>query len=161
MGEADSNRVQMSDSRPIAGLLAALVFAGCDVSGPGGSGGTWVLRSVAGEAMPARIHADESPLLVRADTLYVGVHDSRFRGPLARFVRWVALPGGPPSRSNTLYRYERVGDQVTLRLTCPSIADCAIDQRRGAFSADILTLEHTPSGYGRPFRSPLVYQRVR
>ena len=150
----------MSHSRTTVSLAASLVFAGCGTD-PNEASSIWVLQSVAGQEMPARIHADESPLLVLSDTLYFDVQDSDFQGPLMRSVRWIGLPDGPPSRGNTVYRYERVADQITIRLTCPPNADCAIDERHGEFATDLLSLEHTPSGYGRPFRSPLVYQRVR
>ena len=151
----------MYHSRTTVSLAASLVLAGCGTSDPNEASSTWVLQSIAGQEMPARMHADESPLLVLSDTLYFDVHDSDFRGPLVRSVRWVGLPDGPPSRWNTLFRYARVADEITIRLTCPPDADCAIDERHGEFASDLLSLEHAPAGYGRPFRSPLVYQRVR
>ena len=150
----------MYQSRTTVLLAAGFILAGCGTSDPNEASSTWVLQSVAAEAVPARLHA-ESPLLVLSDTLYFDVHDSDFQGPLVRSVRWVGLPGEPPSRGNTLFHYERVADQITIRVTCPPNADCLIDERHGAFSADRLSLEQVPSVYGGPFRSPMVYQRVR
>jgi hypothetical protein len=150
----------MHCSRTFASLSVSVALAGCGTSDPNESSSTWVLESVAGQEMPARIHDDESPLLVLSDTLYFDVHDSDFRGPLVRSVRWIGLPDGPPSRGNTLFHYDRVADQITIRVTCPPNADCLVDERHGEFSADLLSLAHAPSAYGRPFRSPLVYQRV-
>jgi hypothetical protein len=147
-------------SRPLASLIACFALAGCGTTDPNQSTSTWMLQSVAGQSMPALLH-DESNLLVLSDTLYFDVRDSHFRGPLLRSVRWVGVTDGPPARGNTLFHYERDGDQITIRVTCPPNADCLVDERRGEFAADVLTLEPVPSGFGRSFRSPLVYQRVR
>jgi hypothetical protein len=140
---------------------AAVLLLACGPTEPAhGSGGTWVLRSVAGRSLPALV-SDGSNLLVLSDTLEVGVTNPIYTGPLVHSSRRLGVTGGPPSASGTLYHLEQVGNLVTLRSVCPSNADCLIDVRSGEIDGTTMILEYAPSGYGPSLRSPLVYERIR
>jgi len=143
-------------------VLLSLGLSGCESTSEPAQGlaGTWVLRTVAGDPLPALILSGGSPWLVLSDTLEFGVLDPRFASPLARTTRHVGAPGNPTASGTGLYSYVRNGDELRMLYACPPDAICAPDEREGEIRGSTMTLTHVPQ-LNLPFRSPLVYQRVR
>lgn len=150
----------MLDTRRLLVALLAAGTVGACTSMPQESefgSGTYVLRSVAGEPLPAAVFGPGFGVAVYvADSIRFEPRAlALFAGPVIERETVVMLPGGQPQASIEHIGYERDGSRFSFRYSCPPEADCAIGLIQGIQMGD--WLEITMQG---PYRSPLRYERV-
>lgn len=125
--------------------------------GPAPNTGVFVLRTVAGEALPSRLWDSPMSLTFIADTIRFDPSVlALFSDPtLERRTVWRDAQGAilTPTR---LLQYDIDRSTMTFNNACPPTASCILPELvSGRFSGD--RLEVTAGGF---YRSPLVYQRI-
>lgn len=121
--------------------------------------GTFLLRTVAGEPLPARMRIDQFGGVYLADTLrFAPIRRPRFSEPRVERSIVERLPGGEIVNPIEFVAYHRDGNDFTFYYPCPADADCMIGLASGRLSGDRLEVTtHPNSG----LRSPLMYERIR
>lgn len=142
-------------------LVPALGCSGFVDPSPGPEvAGRYVLRTVAGAAVPAVVVAHEMvTVTLFADTIVLyrdgtGVETEVTTAVSPNSVRNPSYEEGRPVAS--AFRWERRGDALVVEFPCADTASCVPPPHRiGFFSATGLMLD-----YAIQWRTPLVYERV-
>jgi len=140
-------------------LLGAPLGSGCttEPAGPELGNGTYVLRAVAGEQLPAAVFTHPFGGRYISDTLRFEPRQlALFAGPTLERTTVVQVEDRTPMVTTEFLAYERDGDVLTFSLPCPPEADCAIGFTRGTLSGDQLEIT-----LPFPYRSPLLYELIR
>jgi hypothetical protein len=142
-------------------LALAVVAGGCSGSTAASelAEGTFVLRTVAGEPLPADMRVDQFGGEYLADTLrFTPLSLALFAEPTAERSIVERQPAGATVQRVEFVAYDRDGDSFAFSYPCgPGTADCMVGFASGTLSGDILeVIAHPNSG----LRSPLVYERI-
>jgi hypothetical protein len=145
-------------------LLTLVVLAvGCSGTNtaPETSEGTFVLRKVAGEPLPASVRTDQFGGEYLADTLrFTPLSLALFAEPTAERRIVERQPAGATVERVEFVSYDREGSHFQFRYPCAPdpTADCMVGFSTGTLSGDTLVvIAHPNSG----LRSPLVYERIQ
>jgi hypothetical protein len=128
--------------RLVVGLLLA---AGCSSTEPSPTTGTFVLRSIGGETLPAAVANPGSEMIV-ADTITISFDGLGM--PLRLYDRHDYLQSGQIHPVAVSSQIELHGDQLTfLPVACPPGAFCIDTKPTGTLRGDSLTIAYA-SGIG-------------
>ena len=143
-------------------VLAAMVILGCGGSTePQPTGGvTYVLRRVAGDALPTLLATnDVGQIRVYADTILLAGDGTGSRSAITEFIPTIpGIPNDGPGSSGSPLHY-RVGiDRVEISFDCPPNANCVAGPHLvGELREQGLELQWGPLLTGR---EPMEYARV-
>lgn len=143
-------------------VALAVVAGGCleSTTAPEFAEGTFVLRTVAGEPLPAAVRIDQFGGEYLADTLrFTPLSLALFAGPTAERSIVERQPAGAMVQRVEFVAYDREGDDFAFSYPCgPGTADCMVGFASGTLSGNLLeVIAHPNSG----LRSPLVYERIQ
>lgn len=139
-------------------MFTSAVPLACDDSlGPGDIAGTYVLRSVAGDALPTVLITTELvKIRVLADTLRFKLEQ---RGSISTFRESEPVAGDGPSepfRWQSGFSYQIIDDRIEVAFDCPPNASCVEPPH--------LVLRDAPGGLRADFalgaRVPLQYKLI-
>ena len=148
--------------RPSLFMLAVLA-GGCSGSTAASelAEGTFVLRTVTGEPLPADMRVDQFGGEYLADTLrFTPLSLALFAEPTAERSIVERHPGGATVQRVEFVSYDRDGDSFQFSYPCgpDTTTDCMVGFASGQLSGNLLTvIAHPNSG----LRSPLVYERIQ
>jgi len=153
-----------STSRHHLGLLTLVVLAvGCSrtTTAPESAEGTFILHTVAGEALPTGVRVDQFGGEYLADTLrFTPLSLALFAEPTAERSIVERQPAGASVQRVEFVSYDRDGNHFQFSYPCGpgTVSDCMVGFATGTLSGDMLVVvAHPNSG----LRSPLVYQRIQ
>ena len=151
-------------SRHRVGLVTLAVLAvGCSgtTTTPEAAEGTFILHSVAGEALPAGVRVDQFGGEYVADTLrFTPLSLALFAEPTAERRIVERQPAGATVQRVEFVSYDRDGNEFQFSYPCgpDTGGDCMVGFVTGTLSGDMLVVTaHPNSG----LRSPLVYKRIQ
>jgi hypothetical protein len=139
-------------------LLGVVLALGCgEPLSPNDVAGTYVLRRVAGDSLPAVLYTTETwRIRIFADTLHF---TSDGRGTIVTVRELEPLTGGPspgPRRGQNGFGFRVIGNRIEVDFDCPPNANCT--------PPPDLVLRRTADGLradvAQGARTPLMYARV-
>jgi hypothetical protein len=146
---------------PLAILAAVATACGESTTSPELGAGTFVLRTVAGEPLPARMHVNQVGGEYLADTLRFEPRSlALFAEPTIERSIVERQPAGATVERIEFVAYDRDGDDFDFFYPCGGgpAGDCFVGISGGTLSGDRLEITaHPNSG----LRSPLVYERIQ
>lgn len=139
-------------------LAAGLGACSTSPSGPITASGTYVLRTVAGAALPAPVATAQWGGRYLADTLRFEPRSfALFAGPTVERSGLRETPAGELQPRSEHVAYSRAGRTLTFLYYCPPDADCAPGEfLRGTLAGDRLEIE-LPAPYLSPLRYELLH----
>lgn len=146
--------------QPAVATLVAFTLACGDSVGPGDAPGTYVLRRIDGDPLPAILYDNEIyAVRVISDTIRLHANGTGLIAGVRDFLPLhEGLPPQPPVHQRTRIRYAASGDALEINFECPPDADCVPGPHLIAhIGLDGLTARWGPSMIGR---SPLFYTQV-
>jgi hypothetical protein len=139
-------------------LLSILLPLACgDALGPGDIAGTYALRRVAGDTLPAVLYTTGTVTVrVFADTLRFALDHRGAQITVRESDPVAGGPSGGPVHWESLFTFRIVEGRIEVGYDCPPGADCVAPPH--------LVLRPIPNGLQADFalggRLPLIYERV-